>query len=127
MEVYNLAMVNHDSFTNDSHGATYLGDLRDFPQATEELFDVLNASCAPTALGVATRLGHPALGGVVEEIESRPAIEEILQSGEAGRRFRQAVGVAIRLRMDQLGWSTTGTKGVVRNARYFKKAERYAQ
>ncbi len=66
----------------------------------------------------------PALSGVVRLLESDDAIEPVLASGPRGHRFRQTVGVAIRLKMEKLGWNSSGRKGVVRGARYFTKAER---
>lgn len=47
---------------------------------------------------------------------------------ESGNRFRQTVGVAIRLKMERLGWTTTGRKGSMgRFSSRFKRAERYAR
>jgi hypothetical protein len=37
----------------------------------------------------------------------------------------RAVGVAVRMTMEALGWSKTGQKGPVRGARTFTRAERY--
>jgi hypothetical protein len=71
------------------------------------------------------RHGMPALSGIVSEIEGDPAIEAVLRSGPDGHRFRQTVGVAVKLQMGRLGWQTTGRKGTVRRARYFTKAEHY--
>jgi hypothetical protein len=51
----------------------------------------------------------------------------VLELGSAGHRFRQAVGVAVRLKMEALGWSTTGRKAAVPGAHYFTKAECYSR
>lgn len=67
------------------------------------------------------------MDGVVRSIEADPEIRQILASGAEGHRFRQTVGVAVRLRMEQLGWRTAGSKGVVRGADFFKKAERFSK
>ena len=117
--------MNTNDFFTDAHAATYIKALEQFPEATERLFAILRDECSATALAVAEPLGHPALCGVVHRLEEDPDVQAVLESGTAGRRFRQAVGVAVRLRMDELGWSTTGTKGVVTSARFFNKAERY--
>ena len=68
----------------------------------------------------------PALAGVVRFIEADPAIERILISGPPGFRFRQSVGVAVKLKMAKLGWRSTGRKGAVKGASHFTKAERFA-
>lgn len=72
-------------------------------------------------------LGHPALDGVVELLEAELEIGAAVATGIPGRRFRQAVGVAIRLKMAELGWVTTGRKGAVRRGACFTKAERYTR
>src|SRR6185312_140342 len=83
------------------------------------------------------------LAGVVRELESVPAINRFLGRIHPRRsqRFRQAVGVLIRIIMEQRGWEKTGKKGSlgVRNkaaagqprhntgglAFWFLRAERY--
>jgi hypothetical protein len=83
------------------------------------------------------------LAGVVRELESVPAINRFLGRIHPRRsqRFRQAIGVLIRMIMEQRGWEKTGKKGSlgVRNkaaagrprhntgglAFWFVRAERY--
>lgn len=57
--------------------------------------------------------GRPALAGVVGELEALPDIDAFFQGEDAHKtyRFRQAVGVAVRIVMEELGWSRTGVKG----------------
>jgi len=84
------------------------------------------------------------LAGVVRELESVPAINRFLSRIHPRRsqRFRQSIGVLIRMIMEQRGWEKTGKKGSlgVRNkaaagrprhntgglAFWFIRAERYA-
>jgi hypothetical protein len=84
------------------------------------------------------------LAGVVRELESLPAINRFLGRIHPRRsqRFRQAVGVLIRIIMEKRGWKKTGKKGSlgVRNtsaagqprhntgglAFWFLRAERYS-
>jgi len=83
------------------------------------------------------------LAGVVRELESVPAINRFLGRIHPRRsqRFRQAIGVLIRIIMERRGWQKTGKKGSlgVRNtvaagrprhntgglAFWFIRAERY--
>src|SRR5690349_2738514 len=53
------------------------------------------------------------LAGVVRELESVPAINRFLGRIHARRsqRFRQAIGVLIRIIMERRGWEKTGKKG----------------
>jgi hypothetical protein len=86
---------------------------------------------------------RPPLAGVVRELESVPAINRFLGRIHPRRsqRFRQAVGVLVRMIMERRGWEKTGKKGSlgVRNkaaagrprhntgglAFWFIRAERY--
>ena len=83
------------------------------------------------------------MAGVVRELESVPAINRFLGRIHPRRsqRFRQSIGVLIRIIMEQRGWQKTGKKGSlgVRNtaaagrprhntgglAFWFLRAERY--
>jgi hypothetical protein len=86
---------------------------------------------------------RPPLAGVVRELEAVPAINRFLSRIHPRRsqRFRQAVGVLVRMIMERRGWEKTGKKGSlgVRNktaagrpshntgglAFWFIRAERY--
>ena len=56
---------------------------------------------------------RPALAGVVREFEAQPSINAFLSSEHPRRakRLRQAVGVVVRIIMEQRGWKKTGKKG----------------
>lgn len=53
------------------------------------------------------------LSGVVRELESHPAIDGFRSKVHARRstRLRQAIGVLVRIIMEQRGWGKTGRKG----------------
>lgn len=56
---------------------------------------------------------RPPLAGVVRELESLPEIDRFLSGVDSRRntRFRQAIGVLVRMVMEDLGWQKTGRKG----------------
>ncbi len=56
---------------------------------------------------------RPPLAGVIREFEEVPEIHAFLSGDDAHNttRFRQAVGVLVKMHMEQEGWSTTGRKG----------------
>jgi len=56
---------------------------------------------------------RPPLAGVIRELESQPEIDQFLSGVHARRntRFRQAIGVLVRLIMERRGWRKTGRKG----------------
>ena len=124
MNLQPLAIVTVDDFDADPHSAKYRSTLDAHPAAARELLDLLNDEDNSQQLERAERAGKPALEGVAMAIERSPSIAAVL-GGPDSFRFRQTVGVAIKLKMAKLGWSTTGRKGAVPNAEYFTKAERY--
>ncbi len=66
---------------------------------------------------VESELHHdrPAFAGVVRELELRDDLNEFFGTnpGHVTTRFRQAVGVVVRIVMESKGWRTTGRKGSV--------------
>jgi hypothetical protein len=53
------------------------------------------------------------MAGVVRELESHPKIDQFLSQVHAQRtqRLRQAIGVLVRMIMEQHGWKKSGKKG----------------
>jgi hypothetical protein len=53
------------------------------------------------------------LAGVVRELEAQPAIDQFFADVHVRRktRFRQAIGVLVRIIMERRGWQKTGRKG----------------
>ena len=119
--------VDINDFKRDSHAAKYVVELDGRPEAARRLFWLLNEPANEQRLEDAEMNGMPALAGVARLLEDDLVIGEVLDSDPVSLRFRQAVGVAIKLKMAKLGWKTTGTKGAVRGSRHFTKAERFAQ
>ena len=56
---------------------------------------------------------RPALAGVIRELEAQPSIDRFLATKHprVTKRLRQAVGVVVRIIMEQRGWQKTGKKG----------------
>jgi hypothetical protein len=113
--------VDRSTFLSDTHGAKYVKALDAHASARDRFFQLLNDPCNEHRLLDAEALGHPALAGVVRFLDSDPEIGPVVATE---LRFRQAVGVGIRLKMEELGWGKTGVKGPVASA-HFSRAERY--
>ena len=126
METATRSDIGAADFYADPHAAKYQGELEAHPDAFQNLFELLNLPANEQRLTDAEMDNLPALAGVVRFIEADPAIERILISGPPGFRFRQSVGVAVKLKMAKLGWRSTGRKGAVKGASHFTKAERFA-
>jgi hypothetical protein len=56
---------------------------------------------------------RPPLAGVVRELELLPAVDQFLATlqPQRSKRLRQAIGVLVRMIMEQRGWRKTGRKG----------------
>jgi len=120
-----IATITTQDFLADPHAAKYRDVVTGHPEAFARVVAILNDPYQQEQLVAAERFGHPALSGVVGRVEGDEIVAESLAS-PASQRFRQAVGVAVRLTMQSLGWVTTGSKGPVRGATHFKTSERYA-
>ena len=114
-----------DDFARDPHAAKYRDELEARPDAFNRLFALMNDPANEQRLVDAEMLGLPALAGIARFVEADPVIARTLEPDQDGNRFRQTVGVAVRLKMELMGWQKTGRKGTVRGSRFFTKAERY--
>jgi hypothetical protein len=120
--LYDLCMsVDWLAFKTDAHGAKYVKALDSHPDARDRFLDLLNDPCNEHRLVDAEALGRPALAGIVRFLDADPIVAPVIASN---LRFRQAVGVGVRLKMEELGWVKTGVKGPVDSA-HFSRAERY--
>lgn len=119
--------VSLDTFRADPHGARFVATVESEPDAFARLFVILNAPETDARL-VERAAREPALAAVVGRVEADPIIRSILEDPDRANRFKQTVGVAVKLKMERLGWTTTGRKGsMTRYATYFGQAERYAR
>lgn len=119
--------LSTEDFDRDPHAAKYRGEIDAHPEAFNRLFALLNDHANEHQLTSAESYGFPALSGVARFIEADPAIVRVLEASQDECRFRQAVGVAIKLKMEKIGWAATGMTGIVRGSCYFTKAERFVK
>lgn len=119
------ARITAQHFLEDRHAAKYRDIVESHAAAFAQVVAILNDPYYQEQLSAAERFGRPALSGVVQAIEADETVAASLAS-PASLRFRQTVGVAVRLTMEAMGWSTTGKKGSIRGATYFRRAEHYA-
>ena len=114
--------VSRQTFESDPHGVKYLRVLDANPRARDRFLGLLNDPCNQHRLVDAQELGHPALAGIVRFLDADRIVGPVVADE---LRFRQAVGVGVRLKMEELGWRKTGVKGPV-TSEHFSRAERYA-
>lgn len=119
--------VGPEDFERDVHARKFRNQIVAHPQAFRQLLATVNDPQNARMLVKVSEHDRPALEGIISLVENEPSIEKILKAGESEYHFRRAVGVAIKLKMEKLGWCTTGKKKSVRGARYFTKAEVYVK
>lgn len=106
--------ITRAAFLHDRQGRTFSDVLDDPEQPFEDVLAFFDDAERQRRMEDA-EIHHDraALAGVVRELEAQPAINQFLASKDPRRtkRLRQAVGVVVRMVMEQRGWKKTGKKG----------------
>jgi hypothetical protein len=106
--------VRREDFLEDAQGRTFADVVNDAAQPFGAVFEFFSDEDRQRRMEE-SELHHdrPPLAGVVRELESQPAIDQFLAGVHARRnaRFRQAIGVLVRMIMERRGWRKTGRKG----------------
>jgi hypothetical protein len=138
--------ITRDGFLADRQGRTFVDVLNDATQPFTEVLEFFNSPDRQRRMEE-SEIHHDRapMAGVVRELESLPSIHRFLgtKQGRRNQRFRQAIGVLVRMIMERRGWKKTGKKGSlgVRSQRapgtpnhntgglafWFLRAERYEQ
>ena len=108
------ARVTRHSFLEDQQGKKFADVVNDPVQPFDFVLAFFNDADRQRRMEE-SELHHDRapLAGVVRELESQTPIDQFLASEHAGRntRFRQAIGVLVRMIMERRGWRKTGRKG----------------
>lgn len=138
------ASISRDEFLADRQGRTFADVVSESERPFAAALEFFNEEDRQRRMEE-SEIHHDRapLAGVVRELESVPTINRFLSRIHPRRsqRFRQSIGVLIRMIMEQRGWQKTGKKGSlgVRNtaaagqprhntgglAFWFIRAERY--
>ena len=106
--------VTRNKFLEDPQGMKFADVLNDPEQPFDAVLEFFNDVDRQRRMEE-SELHHDRspLAGVVRELESQPAIDRFLSQVHAKRstRLRQAIGVLVRIIMEQRGWRKTGRKG----------------
>lgn len=107
-------MISIQDFLSDSQGKKYKDVFNDTRINFSLLIDFFNNPEIIKRLED-SEIHHkrPALAGVIVELEKIPEINIFFTTNDPNTtlRFRQTVGVLVKLHMLQNGWETTNTKG----------------
>ena len=106
--------VTRDVFLEDRQGKTFADVVNDPEQPFDAVLEFFRDAGRQRRMEE-SELHHDRspLAGVVRELESQPNIDQFLAGAHVRRntRFRQAIGVLVRMIMERRGWRKTGRKG----------------
>lgn len=107
-------VVSREEFLRDKQGRTFPDVLNEMRAPFEEVLEFFNDEGRQRRMEE-SELHHDRapMAGVVRELESLPEINKFLSDVHAkqSQRFRQAIGVLVRIIMERRGWKKTGKKG----------------
>ena len=106
--------ISQTDFLDDTQGKTFADVVNDPKQPFDVVLDFFSDAERQRRMEE-SELHHDRspLAGVVRELESHPEIDRFLAGAQIRRntRFRQAIGVLVRIIMERRGWQKTGRKG----------------
>ncbi|MBN1908481.1 MAG: hypothetical protein JW818_01970 [Pirellulales bacterium] len=106
--------ISRKEFLQDRQGRTFLDVLDDSEVPFDDVLTFFDNPERQRRMEEA-EIHHDraALSGVVRELEAQPSVDRFLGSQDPRRtkRLRQAIGVVVRMIMEQRGWRKTGRKG----------------
>ena len=106
--------VTRKDFLDDRQAKTFADVVNDPEQPFDVVLEFFSDADRQRRMEEAEmHYDRPPLAGVVRELESRPDIDQFLSGIHMRRntRFRQAIGVLVRIIMERRGWQKTGRKG----------------
>ena len=99
--------ITREEFLKDFQGRTFADVVNDPEQPFDRVLQFFNQADRQRRMEE-SELHHnrSPLAGVVRELESVPEIDRFLAAAEIKRnnRFRQAIGVLVRIIMERRGW-----------------------
>lgn len=108
------ASITRQEFLEDRQGRTFSDVANDPTMPFSELLTFFSNEQRQRRM-LESELHHDRspLAGVVRELEAQPAIDQFFSTvhSQKTQRFRQAIGVIIRIIMARHGWRKAGRKG----------------
>jgi len=137
-------MLTREAFAGDQRGRTFTDVLDNKEVPFDSALQFFRHSDKLRRM-MDSELHHarPALAGVILDFEDVPKVRAYFETNDPRRtvRFRQAVGILVRMLMIQAGWEKTGIKGSLGTrsptgnpaggankgglSRWFSRSERY--
>jgi hypothetical protein len=106
--------ITRNDFLSDRQGKTFADVANDPALPFDEVLQFFSDAGRQRRMEE-SELHHDRtpLAGVVRELESLPALDDLFTIAESAKskRLRQAIGVVVRMIMERRGWQRTGKKG----------------
>ena len=106
--------ITRDQFLGDRQGRTFSDVVNDAAYPFEAVLEFFNDEGRQRRMQE-SEIHHDRapLAGVVRELEAHSSINQFLAGvhPQQTKRFRQAIGVLVRMIMEAHGWQKTGRKG----------------
>ncbi len=107
-------IITREAFLNEPQGRTFSDVFSDESCPFSEVLEFFNDKARQCRMEE-SEIHHDRapLAGVVRELEANPAVNRFLSEVHTKQttRFRQAVGMLVRMIMESRGWRKTGRKG----------------
>lgn len=107
-------VVSRSDFADDRQGRTFSDVLNDPVQPLDEVLAFFSEGDRQRRMEESeVHHDRAALAGVVRELEASPMLDAYFATVHPveTKRLRQAIGVIVRIVMEQRGWKKTGRKG----------------
>ncbi len=107
-------VVSRADFAADRQGRTFSDVLNDPAQPFDDVLEFFSDSDRQRRMEESEiHQDRAPLAGVIRELEAEPAIDSYFAAVHPvqTKRFRQAIGVLVRIVMERRGWKKTGRKG----------------
>jgi len=122
-------MITKTSFKNARHAVIFLPLLGNPKVPTQAVLDLLNQRDMTQGMCFVSReMEYPAVGAIVMALEKIPEIKEYFMKTPSADtvKFRQFIGMAVRLKMEENGYRKTGKKGSIGSfSKWLTRAEIY--
>ena len=106
--------ITRQKFLDDKQGRTFTDVANDSRLPFDDVLEFFSSSERQRRMEEAEwHHDRAALAGVVRELEALPTVQKFLAAKHprSSQRFRQSIGVLVRMIMEIRGWQKTGRKG----------------
>ena len=120
-----MSTISVSDFLADATGRCFVDVVNADPGLFDRIVDFCGDPGRRQRMLDAVGEGRPALAGVVTELEQQPWFEAHMTAMPETRRLRQAIGVLVKVIVQDHGLRTTGRRGQLPGSRWFGSAEMY--